>query len=132
MSGAGSMPLKVLVADDAPSMRKLVCLTLEKEGFVTEQASDGVEAIEKLDAGGFDAAVIDLVMPRLDGIAVLDHIIRHMPRMLSKTVVVTAYPAIAMREQLHDVCEVLAKPHELSRLIEVVHGLVAKGMPAAS
>ncbi len=112
-----SMRQRILVADDSTTMRKIVCLMLEKVGYVTEYAADGAEGIEKLRAGHFDGVVLDLVMPRGGGLAVLDYIVREKPQLLPTTVVLTAYPAIAMREQLHNACEVLEKPRELSRLI---------------
>lgn len=111
------MKQRILVADDSTTMRKLVCLTLEKDGYETDHAADGAEGVAKLKTGDFDGAVLDLVMPHGGGLAVLDYIIREKPALLATTVVLTAYPAIAMREQLHDVCQVLEKPHELSRLV---------------
>jgi CheY-like chemotaxis protein len=119
------MPLKALVADDTPSMRKLISAILEAEGLTTSRASDGEEAIRMLEEEEFQFAVIDLVMPKRDGLAVLDHIIRHKPSLLKNTIVVTAHPAVAMREQLHSVCEVVEKQHEIQRLGGIIRAKLA-------
>jgi chemosensory pili system protein ChpA (sensor histidine kinase/response regulator) len=59
---------RVLVVDDSINVRRFVALTLEKAGYLVEQAKDGLEAIEKLQAGlSTQAVVCDIEMPRMDG-----------------------------------------------------------------
>ncbi len=59
---------RILVVDDSINVRRFVALTLEKAGYLVEQAKDGQEAIEKLQAGLQAQAVIcDVEMPRMDG-----------------------------------------------------------------
>jgi two-component system, chemotaxis family, sensor histidine kinase and response regulator PixL len=59
---------RVLVVDDSINVRRFVALTLEKSGYLVEQAKDGQEAVEKLQAGLVAQAVIcDVEMPRMDG-----------------------------------------------------------------
>jgi two-component system, chemotaxis family, sensor histidine kinase and response regulator PixL len=59
---------KILVVDDSINVRRFLALTLEKAGYRVEQAKDGQEALEKLQAGLSPQAVIsDIEMPRLDG-----------------------------------------------------------------
>ena len=59
---------RVLVVDDSINVRRFVALTLEKAGYLVEQAKDGQEAIEKLQAGiQAQAVVCDVEMPRMDG-----------------------------------------------------------------
>jgi chemotaxis protein histidine kinase CheA len=58
----------VMVVDDSINVRRFVALTLERNGYRVEQAKDGQEAIEKIQAGLSPNLVIcDLEMPRLDG-----------------------------------------------------------------
>jgi DNA-binding NtrC family response regulator len=111
---------RVLVADDEASIRDLVCRILARAGFTPEPATDGQDAIEKLDASNFDAVVLDLMMPRVDGFGVLQHIQEHHPGMVAKTLVMTAFPRTAARERLDQVCRVVAKPFELPQLISAV------------
>jgi two-component system, chemotaxis family, sensor histidine kinase and response regulator PixL len=59
---------RILVVDDSINVRRFVALTLEKSGYLVEQAKDGQEAVEKLQAGLVAQAVIcDVEMPRMDG-----------------------------------------------------------------
>ena len=58
----------ILIVDDSINVRRFLALTLEKAGYQVEQAKDGLDGLEKLQAGLPAAAVIcDIEMPRLDG-----------------------------------------------------------------
>ncbi len=58
---------KILVVDDDPHIRELASLFLRKDGFEVIEAADGVEALSKLDSTKMDLAIIDVMMPRMDG-----------------------------------------------------------------
>jgi two-component system, chemotaxis family, sensor histidine kinase and response regulator PixL len=65
----------IMVVDDSINVRRFVALTLERNGYRVEQAKDGQEAIEKIQAGLFPNLVIcDLEMPRMDGYGFLAQI----------------------------------------------------------
>lgn len=66
---------KILIVDDSITMRQLVKMMLKKnlQCDVTE-AKDGLEAIEKYTAGGFDLVVTDINMPRMDGLGLVRHL----------------------------------------------------------
>jgi DNA-binding response OmpR family regulator len=68
---------KVLVVDDDPSVRKLLNQTLEMEGYEVSTAADGEEALEELPAAQPDVVVLDVMMPKLNGLDVLDRIRRN-------------------------------------------------------
>jgi two-component system, chemotaxis family, sensor histidine kinase and response regulator PixL len=58
----------VLVVDDSINVRRFLALTLERSGYRVEQAKDGQDAIERLEAGlSVNAVICDIEMPRLDG-----------------------------------------------------------------
>lgn len=59
--------MKVLVVDDNETNRKLLRLTLEAEGHEVLTASDGLEALERLEREPIDAIVSDILMPNMDG-----------------------------------------------------------------
>ena len=63
---------KVLVVDDDALIRKLVEHVLRREGFEVETARDGAEAIARLERGGFDGLVLDLMMPAISGFRLLE------------------------------------------------------------
>ena len=58
---------KILVVDDSPTVRKLIAGKLEKSGHEVICASDGVEAMERLDGLLPDLVLLDITMPRMDG-----------------------------------------------------------------
>ncbi|WP_274655237.1 response regulator transcription factor [Paenibacillus humicola] len=58
---------KLLVVDDDPHIRELVKLFLTREGFDTAEAADGVEALRLIDGGQIAMAIIDVMMPNMDG-----------------------------------------------------------------
>jgi DNA-binding response OmpR family regulator len=67
---------RVLVVEDEPHIRELVCLHLRLEGYTCEDVSDGREALERAEAGRFDLLVLDVMIPGLDGLA-LCRAVRH-------------------------------------------------------
>ena len=68
--GDGGRP-RVLVADDDPQMRRLIRTVLEREGYDVHEAADGLDALDALDKGTPDLVLLDMGMPRLDGLGVL-------------------------------------------------------------
>lgn len=74
----------LLVVDDNRANRELLARHLEREGHTWDTAVDGVQALDKLEAGRFDLVLLDLKMPRMDGIEVLrwmkrDPVLQHVP-----------------------------------------------------
>ena len=61
------MPKKILLVDDDPKILLLEKTILNQSGFSVETASDGLEALEKLKKSSYDAIVLDILMPRMDG-----------------------------------------------------------------
>ena len=67
------MPAKktaILVADDDPQILRLVARNLQLEGYEVTTATDGQEALDQLEAHTFDLAILDVMMPKLDGFTV--------------------------------------------------------------
>lgn len=61
----------ILVVDDLDTNRDALARMLEREGLSTEVAQDGFDALEKIRSGAFDTILLDVMMPRLDGIQTL-------------------------------------------------------------
>ena len=117
---------RVLIADDESSIRLLVSRVLRRAGFDPVEATDGQDAIEHLDAADYDVLVLDLMMPRVDGFGVVEHLIETKPQMMEKTVVMTAFPKAAAKERLHHLCCILSKPFEVAELISLVRECAAR------
>ena len=65
---------KILVVDDDESVRQLVRDVLEVEGYDVDVAADGFAALRRVEAGRPDCVVLDVMMPGMDGHAVLQRI----------------------------------------------------------
>ena len=62
--------MKILVVDDEPAVRTALQRALALDGYETEMAADGEEALDRLTAAPPDAIILDVAMPRLDGLEV--------------------------------------------------------------
>ncbi|ADN01343.1 response regulator [Spirochaeta thermophila] len=82
------MAKTVLVVDDALLARKIARKILEKEGYQVEEAEGGQEAISMLEAQRPDVLLLDLLMPGMDGIQVLEELAKR--RVSVPTIVVSA------------------------------------------
>jgi putative two-component system response regulator len=80
----------VLVVDDVPANRELLQGHLDDLGYNVREARDGVEALEAVDALEPDLILLDIDMPRLDGIAVCERLKAHPTRRLIPIVILTA------------------------------------------
>ena len=63
--------MRLLLAEDERSLAKAVSAILQKNNFSVDVVYDGAEALDYLRAGNYDGAVLDIMMPKLDGISVL-------------------------------------------------------------
>ncbi|MBL4954363.1 response regulator transcription factor [Neobacillus sp. YIM B02564] len=75
------MSTKILIVDDDKEIRNLISVYLENEGIQTKQAEDALEALKLLDKEVFDLIILDIMMPKMDGIEACMKIReeRHMP-----------------------------------------------------
>ena len=112
---------RVLVADDEDSIRLLLLRGLRRAGFDLCEARDGQEAIEHLDAGDFDALVLDLMMPRVDGFGVIEYVKAHPGPQKPVVLVITAYADQKFKQvDPNVVTGVVRKPFEVAELGNLV------------
>lgn len=64
------MSQKILIVDDEKPIVTLLKYNLEKSGFTTDEAYDGIEAVEKAESNDYALVVLDLMLPKMDGIEV--------------------------------------------------------------
>jgi len=79
MSDARKHAHQVLVVEDDPTGRYSITIALEKRDIEVVVAEDGAEALQWLKTHDFCAIVLDLVMPKVDGYAVIRHIVDNKP-----------------------------------------------------
>lgn len=111
---------RVLVVDDDPETRNLVQDVLRHKGFHTEGAEDGLQALVRLQQAEFDVIVSDVLMPRLDGLALLREVGRMAPRL--PVVIQTSFLDRCLESQLRQggAFRVLLKGSSLADLVRSV------------
>ncbi len=118
------MPAKILIADDERVIRDSIKSILDEEGFITDTAADGEEALRKITDDTFDLVISDIKMPKFDGMQLLDATIKISPE--THFIIMTAYASVqtaidALRKGAYDY---LIKPIEFEDLILRVNRLL--------
>jgi CheY-like chemotaxis protein len=113
---------RILLADDEPEVVNLVRMVLEMEGYTFLSAADGQEALELARTERPDLVLLDVRMPKLSGLAVLDHlqadpITADIPVVMLS--VVTTYPEVRKALERGAVAY-LSKPFELREMTWLV------------
>ncbi len=121
---------QILVVEDDRAIRHLVTEILKGVGYTVDTAVDGIEAIEKVKKGKFDLMVLDIWMPKMNGLDVLAQLRREpsAPRVIVMTADNTPETMLrALREQAY---RCISKPFQSKALLEAVRNTLAAG-PAA-
>jgi DNA-binding response OmpR family regulator len=107
---------KVLIVDDDDAIRNMVERVLRREHFEVESARDGFEAIEKLSRSDYATVLLDLMMPRVDGLGVLRFLeIEQKP---ARVIVMTASTNhVNETATAAPVFRVLPKPFDIHQLV---------------
>ena len=115
------MTEKILVVDDELNMRLVLKALLNKEGYDVATASDGVEALKVLKSGGVGVVVTDLKMPKLDGVGLLERVIRDYPS--TPVIIITAHGTIATAVDAlkKGAFDYITKPFERDELKNIIH-----------
>jgi DNA-binding NtrC family response regulator len=128
-SRSASSPGRILVVDDEPLIRSTLAEFLTQEGFTVETAATAETALELASNERFDVAICDVQLPGLDGIELLDRLLKISPQTL--VVLMTAYATVenaieAFQRGAHDyfmkpiiLDEVLAKIRRMMRYREL-------------
>ncbi len=129
---SGEQPSRILVVDDEPAVREAIRRSLAFEGYDTELAADGVAALEQVDAHHPDVIVLDVLMPRMDGLTTA--------RRLRATGVTTPILMLTARDTVGDrvtgldagADDYLVKPFELDELLARLRALLRRSSYAAA
>lgn len=116
----------ILVVEDDPSIRRLVSMVLQRHGYRVDIAADGLEAVLKLGLVEYDAIVLDLMMPHLDGFTFLNTFAREDPQRLRKVIVTSAASPAVIRERMtREPFHLLPKPFDIGELVQSVDACIA-------
>ncbi|MFL6246095.1 MAG: response regulator [Thermoanaerobaculia bacterium] len=112
---------KILVVDDDDAIRNMVERVLRREHFEVESARDGFEAIEKLSRNDYATVLLDLMMPRVDGIGVLRFLETERQAEPPRVIVMTAnLQGADETKEAKPVFRVLPKPFDIHELVSHV------------
>ncbi|WP_326641485.1 response regulator transcription factor [Streptosporangium sp. NBC_01755] len=122
---------RVLVVDDEPALREALQSSLEFEGYRVGVASDGQEALETLEREPYELVLLDVMMPRLDGLTACRRL-RAAGGQLP-VLMLTARDAVGDRVSGLDAGadDYLVKPFELDELLARVRALLRRGALSA-
>lgn len=110
---------RVLVAEDDAQLNRLVVTWLRRANIEVDSVFDGEDAIAALQEKDYSAVLLDVMMPRVTGIEVIDYVAAHVPKLLSNIVVMTAGgDGVVERVKQHPIRHVFAKPFDLREILE--------------
>ncbi len=119
--GAESKPVRVLVVDDEPAVRRFAMRALGEAGFGVHEAADGAEALDLVRAGTLDLDIVisDIVMPRLTGVELLQSL--SMLRPALPVILMSGYGTTQLAQRgIASPCGVLSKPFSPDVLVAEV------------
>ena len=116
---------RILLAEDEPILRVTLAHDLADAGYEVSAAADGVEGLQRLQERPFDAAVLDLKLPKVDGLALLERFKAANPTGVA--VMMTAYGTIhtAVAAMKAGAADYLLKPFPSEELLLLLRGLFA-------
>jgi two-component system, OmpR family, response regulator MprA len=119
-------PAKLLVVDDDPTLARTLRRALGVEGYEVDTAEDGGDALQRLAAGRYDAVVLDVAMPRVDGLVVCRRMRERRDR--TPVLMLTARDAVGDRVAGLDAGadDYLVKPFALDELNARVRALLRR------
>ena len=117
----------ILIVDDDSSIRTLLRLVAERQGYAVDVAVDGVEAMRLLSEHRYDLAIIDLMMPRLNGYELVDALPRfaHRPAIVIATAMTDSLIGLLDAEVVHSI---IRKPFDIEMLGALMTAIVESRM----
>jgi CheY-like chemotaxis protein len=114
----------ILVVDDEAPFRNILNSVLQNEGYQVETASDGDEAIVKIEQRKFDLILLDIHMERVDGFEVLKLVKEKYAE--TKVIVLTGFSELAnaIKAQQMGAEAFISKPYDLIDLLETIQRII--------
>ena len=99
-AGARKSAPRILIADDNCTNRKVLTIMLESAGYAVDAVADGESALQKLTTGDYKAVVLDLHMPEMDGMEVVQHYKAMLPGKTRPMVILSSDTTAVSRVEL--------------------------------
>jgi twitching motility two-component system response regulator PilG len=125
----------VLVVDDSPTIRKLVAMTMEKNGYQVVVAADGYEAVDRIRDRGVPALILlDITMPGMDGYQLCKLLRQNRDTAKVPIVMLSGKDGFfsKIRGRMAGSTEYITKPFQPETLVKVVAKYCGRKQPAAS
>jgi two-component system response regulator (stage 0 sporulation protein F) len=119
---------KVLIVEDEPALRKLYDLELRREGYEVSTARNGPEALARVEAARPDLVVLDVRLPGMDGLEVLERILEREPEL--PVILNSAYSSYRDSFRSWSADAYLSKSSDLSELKATIRGLLEERVGA--
>jgi two-component system OmpR family response regulator len=123
--------MKVLVAEDEPRLQRSLAKALRETGYAVDVASDGEEALYKTESSDYNAIVLDVMMPKLDGWQVLDRL-RRQNRTPVLMLTAKDTPPDRVRGLDLGADDYLVKPFDLPELLARLRSIIRRSTGHAS
>jgi len=114
------MRRKALIVEDDAQTRRLLRKLVESQDCKVDEAADGVKALELLSKNDYDVVLLDIVLPKMSGTQVMDHLCTINPALLERIIVVTGLNVEDIRKLFPTVGHALSKPVIPNRLMDTV------------
>ena len=117
---------KILIVEDYPVTQRVLSLTLKNSGHEVQIANHGLEALEQLDLGPVDLALVDIAMPEMDGLELLRHLRNDKRYNALPVIMLTASGQDEDRQTALNIGAdgFLTKPTSSRELLETIHRFV--------
>jgi len=116
---------RILIADDDPAILQLVTTILKRADYEIDTAATGQEALEKIERTEYDAIVLDLMMPGVNGFEVLKRLPARFPRPKFVVIMSASSPDIIARAVGANVFATLRKPFAIDEMLTTVRACIA-------
>jgi len=111
---------RILLVDDDRLLREVIGEYLSTNGFIVDLAEDAEQALAMFTPGKYQVALIDIVMPGMNGLDLMQEIIKQDDKVFC--LIMTGYPTIdlAYKAMVHGVTDYIIKPFHLLELINIL------------
>ena len=116
--------IRILIADDATFMRMRCARLLVEKGYEVTEATNGAEALEKYKQNKPDAVLLDITMPKMDGIVTLQVIIKVDPEAKVAMVTAMGQRSMVIKALKEGAKDFVIKPFDAARVLATVQKLV--------
>ena len=117
----------ILVADDEAGIRWILREILEHEHYAVEEAEDGEDTLAKIRRQHYDLVLLDIKMPKLDGMEVLDIVALEMPDLVVVMISGHGMAETAIEAIRHGAFAFIEKPPDLDHLLHTVRNALTHG-----